>query len=427
MYMKMKKMLAVGLTCSLAAMLAAGCSESGKTSGKSSDSGVAHLEFFSSKMENVSTMQKLVDKFNSQNTDVQITLNSPADAGTVLKTRMTKDDLPDIIAYGGDNIYTELTEAGILLDLSDQEVLKTINDSYMQMVYDINGDKAEKAYGIPFAANASGVIYNTDLFQKAGVTIPETWDEFIEVCEKLSAAGIQPFELSFKDSWTILPSWNSLAPATQPEGFLEAKKEGTATFLGTHEEVLEKYSKLVNYAQTDFMGTSYDDGNRSFANGEAAMLINGVWAVPEIKKTNESINLDMFAYPASNDKSKNKVVSGIDVMLMVTNQCKNPEAAKRFVAFMLEPENSQLYINEQFAFSPVEGVVQEDASVAGLAKDIADGKVTDFVDHYYPNGYNLSAILSEFFLNKANGMDESENIAATLKKCDEQYDILNTR
>ncbi|EPR33183.1 extracellular solute-binding protein family 1, partial [Enterobacter ludwigii] len=216
-------------------------------------------------------------------------------------------------------------------------------------------------------ANASGIIYNADLFKKAGVTIPETWDELIEVCEKLSAAGIQPFELSFKDSWTILPSWNSLAPATQPEGFLEAKKEGTATFLGTHEEVLEKYSKLVNYAQTDFMGTSYDDGNRSFASGEAAMLINGVWTVPEIKKTNESINLDMFAYPATNDKNKNKVVSGIDVMLMVTNQCKNPEAAKRFVAFMLEPENSQLYINEQFAFSPVEGVVQEDASVAGLA------------------------------------------------------------
>lgn len=120
MYMKMKKMLAVGLTCSLSATLAAGCSGAGKTSDKSSDSGVTHLEFFSSKMENVSTMQKLADKFNSQNTDVQVTLNSPADAGTVLKTRMTKDDLPDIIAYGGDNTYTELTEAGILLDLSDQ-------------------------------------------------------------------------------------------------------------------------------------------------------------------------------------------------------------------------------------------------------------------------------------------------------------------
>lgn len=176
----------------MAVMLAAGCSGAGNNSGKSADSGVTQLEFFSSKMENVSTMQKLVDKFNTQNTDVQVTLNSPADAGTVLKTRMTKDDLPDIIAYGGDNIYTELTEAGILLDLSDQEVLKTINSSYMQMVYDINGDKAEKAYGIPFASNASGIIYNVDLFQKAGVEIPETWDELIEVCEKLTAAGIQP-------------------------------------------------------------------------------------------------------------------------------------------------------------------------------------------------------------------------------------------
>lgn len=427
MYMKTKKILAVGLTCALTAALAVGCGKADKGVSKGSESGVTQLEFFSSKMENISTMQKLVDKFNKQNMDIQVTLNSPADAGTVLKTRMTKDDLPDIIAYGGDNTYTELTEAGILLDLSDQESLKKINSSYMKMVYDINGEKEQKAYGIPFAANASGIIYNVDLFQKAGVKVPETWDELMEVCQKLSAAGIQPFELSFKDSWTILPSWNSLAPATQPDGFLEAKKEGKATFLGTHEEVLKKYNKLVEYAQPDFMGTSYDDGNRNFAAGKAAMLINGVWAVPEIKKSNDKINLDMFAYPATNDKSKNKVVSGIDVMLMVTNKCKNPEAAKRFVAFMLEQENNQLYINEQFAFSPVEGVVQKDASVASLAKDIADGKVTDFVDHYYPNGYNLSAILSEFFLNKANGMDENENIAATLKKCDEQYDILNTK
>ena len=33
--------------------------------------------------------------------------------------------------------------------------------------------------------------------------------------------------------------------------------------------------KLLDYAQDDFMGLTYDDGNKAFANGEAAMIING--------------------------------------------------------------------------------------------------------------------------------------------------------
>lgn len=434
--MKQKRILAMGFTGIMAFGMLAGCggakaaapgAVSGAAAKGAAENGVTKLEFFSSKMENVSTMQVLVDAFNAANSDIQVTLNAPADAGTVLKTRMTKDDLPDIIAYGGDNTYTELTSAGILVDLSGADFLANVNSSYLQMVYDINAGREEKAYGVPFAANASGIIYNVELFKQAGVSVPVTWDELMEVCETLKAAGIQPFELTFKDSWTIMPSWNSLAPAIQPEGFLEAKKAGTMTFSGSHEQVLEHYSRLVEYAQADFMGTSYDDGNRNFANGSAAMLINGVWTVPEIKKTNENLEIDMFAYPATNDPDKNRVVSGIDVMLAVTTQCKNQEAAKRFVAFMLEPENSQRYVDEQFAFSPVAGVVQKDPAVAGLAEDIAQGKVYDFVDHYYPAGYDLAAVLSEFFLKRAEGLEEQENIRATLLKCDEQYDILNVR
>lgn len=424
--MNVKKSLIMGLAGLMTISALSGCSKNEKAGG-SADNGITKLEFFSSKMENVSTMQSLVDLFNAENSDIKVTLNAPADAGTVLKTRMTKDDLPDIIAYGGDNTYTELTGAGILTDLGGEAFIDDINPSYMDMVYDINADREAKAYGVPFATNASGIIYNVELFQQAGVAVPATWDEFMEACETLEAAGIQPFELTFKDPWTILPSWNALAPAIMPEGFLADKKAGTAAFTGTHEEVLKKYGKLVEYAQTDFMGTSYDDGNRNFANGSAAMLINGVWAVPEIRRTNENLKIDMFAYPATNDVSKNRVVSGIDVMLAVTTQCKDQDAARRFIAFMLDPKNSQKYIDEQFAFSAINGVVQKDPSVASLAQDIADGKVYDFVDHYYPNGFDLGAILSEFFLNRAEGMADADNIKMTLLKCDEQYDILNVR
>ena len=140
----------------------------------------------------------------------------PADAGTVLKTRMAKNDMPDIVAMGGDNNYTEVESAGMLVDLSSEDYISNIQESYLQMVYDVNKDKEEKAYGVPYATNASGVIYNVDKFKEYGIEIPKTWDEFIDVLEKLQDAGEQPLLMTYKDAWTSNCPWNSIASDLAP-------------------------------------------------------------------------------------------------------------------------------------------------------------------------------------------------------------------
>ncbi|WP_167959158.1 ABC transporter substrate-binding protein [Anaerosporobacter faecicola] len=385
------------------------------------------IELFSTKTENSMILQTLADKYTEKNPNVTITINAPAEAKTVLTTRMTKGDMPDIIAMGGDTTYTEVQSAGMLEDLSNEGFVSNIQESYMSMVYDVNKDKEQVAYGIPYATNASGILYNEDLFAKAGVEVPTTWDEFVQVIEKLKAAGIQPFELTFADAWTCLPTWNSLAPDLAAENFNDERKAGNVSFGATAEftELLQKYIQIMNYAQTDFMGTTYDDGNKAFANGEAAMMINGNWAISEFKKTNPDIKVNMFAFPGTNDTNKNYVTSGVDVLFTISNQSKHIDIAKDFIAFMIEQENASQYIEDQFAFSAVKGVEQSNITVAGVKADIASGKVANFPDHYYPSGFDLSAILSEFALNYMNGMADDENITATLKNCDEQYDATN--
>ena len=103
-----------------------------------------------------------------------VKVTAPPDAGTVLKTRMAKNDMPDIVAMGGDNNYTEVEGAGMLLDLGDQDYIKDVQEAYIDMVYDVNKDKEETIYGVPFATNASGVIYNTEKFEELGLEVPKT-------------------------------------------------------------------------------------------------------------------------------------------------------------------------------------------------------------------------------------------------------------
>ena len=415
-----KRLLSIILVGAMAASLLVGC-------GGSSDGGAEEgtLELFSTKAENVDVMQALADNFNETHEGITIEVNAPADAGTVLKTRMAKGDMPDILAMGGNNEYTDVQSAGMLLDLSDEEFVGKIQDAYMQMVYDVNGDKEEAAYGIPYATNASGILYNVDKFAELGLEIPTTWDELMAVCEAAEAAGETPFLMTCKDAWTGLCPWNSMAPDLQPDNFTDDRNAGTTTFVGTHEEIAEKYLQILDYAQDDFMGLSYDDGNKAFANGEGLMMINGNWVINQYKAANPDFNVDMFAFPASNDSSKNYVTSGVDVLLAVSADTEYTDIAKEFIAFMLEEENCQTYIDDQFAFSAVEGVEQGDASVQGVKEDIANGKVANFPDHYYPSGFDLTALLSEFCLNYTNGMDNTENITQFLQQCDEKYDVAN--
>lgn len=417
-----KKLICTLMAGALLVGTVTGCGSSSE--GESSAKGT-ELELFSSKAENKDILQKLVDKFNETHKDVTIKITAPADAGTVLKTRMAKNDMPDIVMMGGDNNYTEVESAGMLVDLSDQDYISNIQDSYMQMVYDVNKDKEEKAYGVPYATNASGVIYNVDKFEELGLEIPKTWDEFIDVLDQIKDAGEQPLLMTYKDAWTSLCPWNSMAPDLQPEGFTDDRKEGKTTFVGTHEEIVEKYLTLLDYAQDDFMGLTYDDGNKAFANGDSVMIINGNWAINQYKSANADLNVNMFALPASNDESKNYVTSGVDVLLGVCKDSANEDMAKEFVSFMMEPENAQTYIDDQFAFSAIKGVEQNNETVAGVKEDIANGKVANFPDHYYPSGFDLSALISEMCLNYSNGMDNQENMDQFLKQCDEKYDIAN--
>lgn len=409
----------------LSAGMLTGCGGSSDGSASSGSSKGVELELFSTKAENKDILQTLVDKFNESHEGVTIKITAPADAGTVLKTRMAKNDMPDIVAMGGDTNYTEVQSAGMLVDLSDEEYISNIQESYLQMVYDVNKDKEEKAYGIPYATNASGVMYNVDKFEELNLEIPKTWDEFIGVIQTIQDAGEQPLLMTYKDSWTALCPWNSMAPDLQPDGFTDDRKAGNTAFVGTHEEIAEKYLTLLDYAQEDFMGLTYDDGNKAFANGEAVMIINGNWAINQYLNANADLNVNMFAFPASNDESKNYVTSGVDVLLGVCKDSADEELAKEFVAFMVEEENAQTYIDDQFAFSAVKGVEQDDATVAGVKEDIANGKVANFPDHYYPSGFDLSSLLSEFCLNYSNGMDNQENITQFLAQCDEKYDIAN--
>lgn len=409
-----KKLCAGIATIALSASILAGCGGGDKDA-----DGKVTLNIFSNKTESIQTYKGLIADFEKQNPNIQVKFEAPPDAETVLKTRLTKNDMPDLMSIAGNATYGELARAGVLSDFSDEELLSTVQPSYVDMVNRLVGSEEKGVYGLPYATNANTVIYNKKKFEELGLKIPTTWDEFIAELDKVKAAGETPIYFTLKDAWTAMITWNSLGANIAGEDFADKKNAGKTTFVKSYDEAADKILQLIDYGHKDNFGVAYGDGNNAFAKGESVFYIQGNWAIPEIQKANPDIKLGTFAMPVTNEASQNKLVSGVDVLLAVNEDSEHKEEAMKFIEFMMDKETATRYINEQKAFSAVDGVYQEDPVFEGIKTNFEKGTITSFPDHYYPAGMAADGILQEYLMKK--------NKAAFLKKLDKEWDKISDR
>ena len=91
--MRKKKLIATVLVVtSILTAVFTGCSSNTAT-----NKSKKQIVFFSNKIEAVDTYNRLVEKFEAENPDIDVVVSAPPDATKVLKTRLVKGDVPDII------------------------------------------------------------------------------------------------------------------------------------------------------------------------------------------------------------------------------------------------------------------------------------------------------------------------------------------
>ena len=368
--------------------------------GNGSDSAVTEIEIVQYKPEAANYFEKVEEAFNASHDNIHLTINSPNDASTILRTRFIREDYPDIIGIGGDINYSYYVDAEILADISDYEGLKTITPAYVDIDEALELVPVEGNYAVPYVANAAGILYNRDMFEEHGWKIPETWQELLDLCEQIKADGELPFYFGFKDTWTCLAPWNAMAVDLADADAARQVNRGESTFTEQYRETAEKYLQLLQYGQNDPFAYGYNDACTAFANGESAMYTIGSYAVPQIKSVNPDMNIDSFVFPAGDTKEQNTLNSGIDLQFCVTAACKNKEAAYEVLDFLLADENLQQYIDDQNAIPCKQGDFKLAPMLDGMSEYIKAGNMTDYQDHYYPSEMAVDALLQTYLIEK---------------------------
>lgn len=406
--------LAVLSVFALSTLLSSGCALSGD------DDGVVEITLLQYKPEAVGAFEKIEERFNATHDDIRLIIESPNEAMTVLKTRLIKEDYPDIVGIGGDINYSNFLDAELFMDISDFEGVSDIKPAYMQIEKDLEFIPQDGVYALPYVANCAGILYNRDMFEENGWEIPETWSEFTALCDTIKQTDVYPIYLGYKDTWTCLAPWNALAVGLAPADVCTQVNAGKTTFENEYAEVAEKIKELLNYAEPNPYAYSYNDACTAFAKGESAMYPIGSYAVPQILSVNPDMNIDSFTFPANEDESDNVLNSGVDLQFSVMKECENKDAAYEVLRFLYDDETIQIYLDNQNAVPCKQGDFELPSMLDGMKSYIEADRMSDFHDHHYPSEMSVDAMIQTYL------MDESDDAAETfLKRFDKDWKRYN--
>ena len=322
----------------IAAAALAGCSSSSRTP----------VTFFQSKREAIQYFSGLLGDFDAGHPDLRVV----HDIATNLSASFVRQNPPDIACQIYNLEMSRFLERGALTDLADMPEAKTIREDVQELV-DWYPTYEDRTSVIPFSVAGAAVIYNVGIFEEHGIEVPETWTDFKGVCETLQGAGVTPIYGTFADPWTINQGLFDYTAGgmvdirhffdTMNEIGEDVGPDSEVSFQRTMLEPVQRMLELLPYHQEGASSRTYGDGNTALARCEAAMLLQGPWALAEAEKAGSDQELSTFPLPATENPDERKIRVGVDLALWIPEAADQQDGARELLSYFMTPEVQNPY------------------------------------------------------------------------------------
>ncbi|WP_405176075.1 extracellular solute-binding protein [Paenibacillus sp. FSL H8-0261] len=265
----------------------------------------------------------------------------PDNSGQYLKVRLAANDLPDIFYLKPDDL---LTYKAVLLPLDGLTAAK--NNKYPARL-------DHSILGLPLVSFSEYVYYHPSIFQEAGVEIPQTMDEFMDVMMKIKAHGKYiPIAIGGKENWTFYPFTEFGPPLlSKNENYLSSIAQTKRPFGkgSPFEKAAVMIKKIAEneLAGPDALNIGVDQATLLFQNNKAAMLALGQWYLRDhLSKMKDDKDLDAFTLPWRETTSERlQAITMPDQYMAINKNSKNTEEVKAFLEWVFSRDVYQVYIN----------------------------------------------------------------------------------
>ncbi len=393
-------------------------SAAAETTASESD-GKIELEFFNCKVEGEAVFNKVIEKFQEENPNVIVKQTAPADAETVLFTRISTGDVPDIMSvYPAETAYHAMMDDGVYADLTNEEWLHRASDKALEFS-SWNG----KNYAMPFAMNSFGIYCNDEMFAEAGLEFPTTWDELMQVCEAFQAKGITPFTFVDKDPGNLVQEAERLIGIIKNDIYKDCEEVGTsdASFHDEDKpyfrELAETIIKTREYAG-DTLSFGIEQAASDFANGKYPMYVAITSKYAVISQNNPDLKFTLIPYP-NPVSDKQSLPINIDIAYGVSSKTAHQEEAKKFIEFLSRPEIYQMVADEEGTPPVIEGVNYNIEPLKKIKETIDTGNTFLTMVNFWPSGWRSE--WSVYVQQLVSDKDTDTFLSETDRICKEKY------
>lgn len=362
------------------------------------DAKAVTLHLFQHKPDLDGLYKELAMEFQKQYPNVTVvteTIGGGAVWQTILKSKFAANEGPDIFPVEGLSQYELWQE--YIGDFAGEPWLNTALPFAMK---ELNIDGVQR--GMPVNLEGYGYIYNKDIFAKVGITtLPKTLSELRVAAQKIKNAGYIPFATGYGTWWvTGLHLMNMpFAQQPDPKGFIKALNEGKVTMAGTKafQDLKNLIDLTLEFGEKNPLTTDHLMQIQLFANGQAAMIQQGVWKEIPIYSANPSVNIGLLPMPLNDDKvASDRIAVGVPFYFVV-NKTSSPaeqRAAKDFLNYLVTTDIGKSYLTEKFRFIPAYSGISP-KGLGGVGTDIlaysAAGKTIPWVFGFFPDGFAQEA------------------------------------
>jgi raffinose/stachyose/melibiose transport system substrate-binding protein len=315
----------------------------------------------------------MIDRFEKKhpNIRVKVTTIKVDDLRKLIKPALTSGKGPDIFAYdSGPGYLGLLAKSGLALDLTPYAKKYGWNERFPAWIRERNTFDG-KLYGVGNRVELIGVYYNKAIFKKLGVGVPKNYSEFVNICKKAKAAGYIPISFDDKDQWPAFHIESVYYTAVAGKRKLDAVLKGKEGFdQPVFAKALDRFIELKKngYLSKNPLAVSYDDGNKEFYSGKAAMRITGTWMVPEMTQ-NMKDNVGFFILPPVNANLPLMAPGGIGESIVVSAKTGHPQEATLFLNELFSKENAKVWYEQANVIPPIKTDVNT-LNVSPLFKEV---------------------------------------------------------
>lgn len=277
---------------------------------------------------------KAIEEFESNHPSVKINFETFENESykTKLKAAMAANAIPDIFFTWGGGFSASFVEAGRVLPLDEYYYAYQNRISKAALA---NVTYHDTLYGSVIVIPVSVMFYNKKMLSERGLEAPQTWEEFIDICQIFIDEGIKPIGISVKDTWVLAMLHDGLTLKCAGPEKVQAAVTGTGEASYNDPDFLTSATQIKELVDMGAFvdgatGITNDDVKVDFCAGKCPFFFTGSWFVGDIlTHADKPEDFDVAPIPVLNEENAKitDFMGGASDTLMVAASTEYPEMA----------------------------------------------------------------------------------------------------